>query len=78
MLDSTISLCRKIHLIENVIEDTLVGYDMVVIDVVVIDVVVIDTTDDHIHFSMYHRPSIINLERHSFEGVAHLCSIAYP
>ena len=56
MLDSTIPLRRKIHLIENGIEGTLMGYDMVVVDVVVIDVVVIDTTNDHIRFSMYHQP----------------------
>ena len=51
MLDSTIPLQRKIHPIEDVIENTLM-----VVDVVVVDVVVIDMIDDYVHFGTYYCP----------------------
>ena len=47
---STILLRRKIHSIEDVIEDT-----WVVDDVMVVDVVVVDTIDDHVRSSMVAR-----------------------
>ena len=49
-LDSTTLIRRKIHSIEDVVEDTLV-----VDDVVMADVVVIDTIDDHVRFGTNHR-----------------------
>ena len=45
-------LHRKIQKIEDVVDDILVGVDMVTVDMVVVD-----TIDDHVRFSTYHRPN---------------------
>jgi len=48
--DCIIPLRRKIHQVENVVEDILVVDDVVVIDVVAVVMVAVDAIDDHVRF----------------------------